>query len=262
MHIPTDSIVTSTFRKLVALVGAPGSGKTTAAATFPNPIFYDFDNKLPLGVTSIPLWNPEFCDKLAKRNSPQSPPNQRDAFRKHLRDNCLKYTKDQTLILDSWTFLQNASDRQIHLEENDDDKPNQYGFWKKKQLYALETLNRFKECACQVVVTFHETIERDVEGEATGKLRPLMEGGFKDQLLGHFTDVWRQLCDPVERGEDGRIKLVDGKTSFKRGYYWRLLSDPQVNTNTNPVLGEKIRKLKISMIPANYNEILKIYETV
>jgi hypothetical protein len=260
MHIPTIATTSQSPRELIALIGAPGSGKTTAALTFPNPYVFDFDHKLPKDIQNSPLWDPDFCDKLAKRSYAHWPSNRRDAFKKHLREEHAKFTPDQTLILDSWTLMQNAFDQQTQLEEDMCDKPNPFSFWKRKAQYSIEIMEMLKACKCKVVVTFHEAIDRDPEGEPTGKLRPVMDGSFKDQLLGHFTDVWRQVCDPPELDEaTGKPILKDGKRQYKKGYYFRLLADPQVNTNTNPTLGAIIRARKISLVKSDYQSIKEIY---
>jgi len=261
MHIPKESIKSTAPHEIIALIGAPGSGKTTSCLSFPNRIWYDFDHKLPANETSIPMWDAKYVDSQAKRTYGNSPANRRDAFKKHFRENHTLYTEEQTVIIDSWTIMQNAFDQQTQLEEDMADKPNPFAFWKRKVQYATEIMEMVKACRARVVVTFHETVDRDAEGELTGKIRPVMDGSFKDQLLGHFTDVWRQLCNPYERNEKGGIVIAEGKKAIKAGWWWQLIGDEQVNTNTNPILGVKLRAAKIKMVPASYEEILKIYST-
>ena len=260
MHIPTDTIKSTAPHEIIALIGAPGSGKTTSCLSFPNRLWYDFEHKLPLNEVSIPLWDPTWVDKIARRTSPSWPPNRRDAFIKHFRENHTKFTEEQTVIIDNWTFMQNAFDQQTQLEEDQAEKPNPFSFWKRKVSYSTTVVEMLKACKCRIVVTFHETIERDSEGDATGKLRPVMDGSFKDQLLGHFTDVWRMLCNPYERDKNGRIIIKDGKKAIIPGWYWQIKGDDLVNTNTNPILGDIINKLNVSMVPASYIEIQKLYD--
>lgn len=261
MHIPKDAIISITQPLRIALIGAPGSGKTTSCLSFPNRIWYDFDHKLPSNESSIPIWSAEYTDKLAKRTMSSWPPNRRDAFKKHLRENHSLFTEDQTLIIDSWTMLQNAHDCQTRLEEEHSEKPDMRTYYRRKIQYSAEICEMLEACKCNVIVTFHESIERDASGEPTGKLAPLMDGKFKDQLLGHFTDCWRQLCHPYERESNGRIKIVDGKKQVKHGWYWQLGSDELVNTNTNPNLGQIIREKKVTMVKANYNELKLLCQT-
>lgn len=253
------AVTTESPHEIIALLGLPGSGKTTSCATFPNRLWLDFDHKLPIGETSIPFWDAGYCDSLASRTQANSPVNRRDAFKKWLRDNHTKLPADYTLILDSWTFLQNAFDQQTQLEEDMADKPNPFAFWKRKIQFSTEICEMLKACRCRVIVTFHESIERDEEGLPTGKIQPLMDGKFKDQLLGHFTDAWHQVCNPYERDEKGKVVIREGKRAIVPGFYWELIGSELFNTNTNPILGAKVRKHNIKMITANYAELQRVY---
>lgn len=239
----------------IAIVGAPGSGKTTSCKTFPNRLWLDFDHKLPVDEISVPFWNAEFCDSLAGRTNYNAPPNQRDAFKIWLRDNHTVVPENVTLILDSWTFLLNAIDTQILLEESLLGKPNKYFRWDQILKYCVDITNWLKGLKCLLVVTMHETPERDDEGELNGKLKPVMHGSFKDQLLGHFTDAWHQVAHPYEKEAQG-TKIIRTR---KFGWFWELANCPSFNTNTNEELGRKIQKYNISMVPADYAEIQKIY---
>jgi hypothetical protein len=60
-----------------------------------------------------------------------------------------------------------------------------------------------KTFECNVVVTFHETFERDKDDRIIG-IRPLMQGKFVDQLSAHFTDWYRHKF----------IKFNDEKTGL------------------------------------------------
>lgn len=258
MHIPIETIKTEKTTERIALIGAPGSGKTTACLTFPAPLFYDFDHKLPIGIQAIPLWDAKWVGSYVKNTF--NVPNRRDAFKKHLRENHYKYTEEQTIIIDSWSLLQNAFDQQTRPEEDMAAKPNDYNFWARKAAYAVEIMEMLKACKCRVVVTFHETIERDAEGDPTGKLRPLMDGKFKDQILGHFTDVWRQLHNPFDIDANGKYIMESAlKRKVKYGFYWQLIGDTLIDTNTNATLGKIVSAKNISMVPADYKEIEKLY---
>lgn len=248
--------------EIIALVGLPGSGKTTACKTFPAPrLWVDFDHKLPAGEQTLDLWSAEFCDVTmkAKRTFPSAPPNRRDALRAWLREYGSSIPENATFIIDSWTIMQNSFDQQTQQEEDLAAKPNPFSFWKRKAAYAIEVCEMLKACKCRVVVTFHETIERNEEGDPTGKIRPVMDGGFKDQLLGHFTDAWHQVCNPLARDDNGKYIMDGNKPRVNKGFFWELIGSDVFNTNTNPNLGEKVRRHNIRMVPADYKEIQKIY---
>lgn len=259
--IPPGSQTTELPHEIIALVGLPGSGKTTSAATFPNRIWLDFDHKLPQGEVAIPFWDSKFVDSLAKRTSASSPANQRDAFKKWLRENHLKFAPDQTLIIDSWSNMMNGFNIQTYVEDSLLAKPNPFWFWKQKGQFCEEIVTYIKSCPCRVIVTFHEAIDRDEEGTPNGKIRPLMDGSFKDQLLGHFTDAWHQVCNPPKLDAQGRRVVENNKYVIEPGYFWELTASPVFNVNTNPILGKAIRAKGITKVPANYAEIERLYAT-
>ncbi len=261
MHIPKETTKATASQQRIALIGAPGSGKTTACLTFPNPFFIDFDHKLPSGVNCVPFWDPKFVDSICSRTVAGAPPNRRDAIKKWLRENAHKFTAEQTLIIDSWTMMQNSQEQQADLENSLAEKSNKYYRWDDKQKFSKTICELLEGCSCIVVVTFHETIERNDEGEPTGKLRAVMDGGFRDQLLGHFTDVWRQLARPPVKGPDNRIVVKDGIKQFHDGYFWQLIGDDKVDTNLNPTLGEKVRAKGVKMVRADYKEIQALYNS-
>lgn len=261
MFIPPNAVQTERPHEIIALVGLPGSGKTTSAATFPNRIWVDFDHKLPAGETAMPFWQPEFVDSLAKRTSVASPPNQRDAFKKWIRDNVAKFTEEQTLIIDSWSMLMNGFNIQTYIDDSMLAKPNPFWFWKYKGQYCEEIMSYIKSCKARVIVTFHETVDRDEEGNLNGKIRPLMDGSFKDQILGHFTDAWHQVCNPPRIDKTGKRIIENGKFVVDPGYFWELKASPTFNVNTNPVLGAKLMGSEINKIPATFTELEKLYNS-
>jgi len=264
MFIPKEAIQTEPRAKeIIALLGAPASGKTTACLTFPNRIWLDFDHKLPAGEVSIPFWDATFCDKIARRFSDKCPANQRDAFKKWLTENYSKFTGEQTVILDSYTNMQAAFNQQERLE-NDmiaDEKKSGFTFWGNKMRFSEEISNFIKSMRCRVVVIFHERLERDNEGEITGKISPVLDGRYKDEILKDFTDVWRQICFPYKKDERGNFVIVNGKKVVEEQWVWQLMSDDAFNCNMNPILGALARKANIRRVKADYNEIVKIYET-
>ena len=249
------TLESSRFKQIrVGIQAAPNSGKTTSALTAPGPVVADFDNKLSAtnaicagkdlkDVIIIPFYDGAFVDSIVKRAHPAFPPNKRDAFKQWLTLEGPKFQQDQTLIIDSWTMLQAAFDQQQNLEPaiGRNGAEDKFVFWAKKIEYAKEIMERLKTLNCNVVVTFHETVERDDEGRVTGKVTPLMQGKFADQLAGHFTDWFRQhavakLKDPA----NPRSEIVGTE------YLWQTTSDNAANCGTH-LMGIKPR------VPANWD---------
>jgi hypothetical protein len=267
MHLPKEIITSSSAHEIIAIIGAPGSGKSTSCVKssygegFPNRLWLDFDHKLPPNEASIPFWDAQFCDTQAKRTA-NNCVNQRDAFSHWMRQNHDKFTEEQTVILDSVSKLLNGLDQQCNLEKDAqaDSKRKHYDFWAHKLRFWQETMTMVKAMKCRVVLIFHETQERNEEGALTGKIKPILDGSYKDQILGDFTDVWHQRCNPEKKTALGLTEISNGRKVFEPGWFWQLLSDEIVNTNTNPTLGKIIREKQITRVKANYTEIQKLYE--
>lgn len=267
IYEPAGIVISSSSDQRIAILGAPGTGKTTSILTFPNRTWLDFDHKLPKGEKTIEFWNPDWVDSYVKRDYTEIP-NQRDAYKKWIRENIHKFSKDQTVITDSGTFLENAFDVMTYA---DDDGTNKYWFWGEKLRYYKELFNSMKGAKCRIVFTFHEAPDRDEKGDLNGKVRPLMDGSFKDQLLGHFTDVWRQRANIYEKQLNGApkrdangqkiIKSVNHNGNPNWVWFWQLLGDAEFDTNCNPVLGKKVRETNSYLIPADFAEIEKLYNS-
>lgn len=265
MYRPSDTVESSTPHEIIALVGAPGSGKSTSALTFPNRFWGDCDHKVPVGEPSIPFWDAAWTDKYIKRRQPVDPPNSRDAIRKWLRVELPKFHPDQTYIHDSWTQHISMASRQIRVDESLLDKSNKFFFWGELKKYCEEVSGFIKEAPCRIVVTFHETPEW-IEGEATGKMKPVQDGSFKDQLFSIYTDVWRVVNGiRVVRKDAGGM----AKTSIIEGRYWQVTGDASFDCNANSTLGPLLRKYGIKYVKTwideknqthgGFEEIQRIY---
>lgn len=265
-YIPKEAIdikeTSHLFR--IGIQGAPKTGKTWAALTFPNPVVLDFDNNLrgfsevypEKKILSIPFWKPEFCDSIAPRTrlptGAPTPANRRDALRVWLDKNITKFQPGQTVIWDSFTRGQDGFDQQQDLEPQytKGGTIDEFAFWRLKQEYTRDILNWLNTANCDVIVIFHETGERNAAGLLTGKLKPMMEGKFCDKLAGYFTDWFRQVV--VEEEDKDNKGNVIGKT---RHYYWQTKGDNIANCGTS------LRKLDIKnpkgFVPATYESLIK-----
>lgn len=94
-YIPKYSVPISSIsepRIMLAIQGPGGSGKTTSALTFPNPIIAAFEpgfeeHKHRTDITIVPFYSPEFVRDLGEKDKfkPTSPAsdaqvNRKDAF--------------------------------------------------------------------------------------------------------------------------------------------------------------------------------------
>lgn len=244
MYNPPESIGINPYPHFrLGLQGAPNTGKTWSALSFPNPLVANFDNKLGAhihrkDVKQIPFWDVNFIATLVNKPAPGKYINRRDAFKFWLRDNGHKLDTDQTFIIDSWTMLCNAVHQEFTQNHPRDKKGElcTYTYWRMVKQYCADICECLKGLSCSVVVTCHETVERNDEGQLTGKMKPLMTGSFADEMAGHFTDWFRAVVDPKEN-----------TSSVK--YFWQTSGDRLFDGGSS-VPG--IPKL----IPANYQTLL------
>jgi len=232
MHISTLNRPTPEIRQIrLGLQGDPASGKTTSALTAPNPVILNFDNNIALpGVQTIPFWDPEFINGLEggkfKAKLAGRMPNRRDALLWFLEKEGFKYTSEQTLVLDSWTFVQNAFDEEPSGFQGEsrltkDGKEDPFAFWGQKIDFSKKVLSYFASFQCNIIVTFHESkVRDDKSGQLLDKIAPLMQGKFVSQIKAFFTDFYRTLCVAENK------KDTEGKTQrVNPQYFWQVRSD-------------------------------------
>lgn len=213
--LPADFIKQSDAdqRFMLLLLGRPFSGKSTAAATFPNPLFIDFDHKAPAGANTLPFWDDDFCDKFKPRANKNLPPNRRDALISFLEKNLAKIPKEVTLVVDSGTMIEQAFHYQTETVEPvpmspKTNKPDGFYVWKMKLPYFGGLLGLLKTHPGNVIYIMHEQPERNEEGMETGRIKPLMSGSFVDSIASHFTLVFRARVD-VKNPIDGSPYVWD-----------------------------------------------------
>lgn len=203
----------------VCIQGAPFSGKTTAALTFPNPAILSLDRKTNAhcdraDVIDIPFYDPAFVDSVFKRPGLQCSPNRKDALIKWLETEGLKLTAVQTLILDGSTGIEEAY--HTWFEEvgkataiTGQGKINDFIEWRLKNSYFGDLHTALKALKCHVIYICHETPDRDSKGELNGKIRPLLSGQSGDKLGGNMTDMFRAITVTKPQTEEQIKKLKE-----------------------------------------------------
>lgn len=245
-------------RLMILLVGRAFCGKSTAAATFPKPVFFDFDHKCPTAdqlsaihnrpfdpIPMVPFWDAEFCDKLAPRKNPNHVPNRKDAFINYLKhyvvtpDADKRISYDHTLVVDSTTALEEAIHRQVETEgipiSPKTGKPDGFYLWARKIDYLRDVFAILQAWPGVVIVNMHEQDEKNEEGNPTGRIRPLMSGSYADMLPSKFTCMFRQR--------------VEG-TGPTAKYLWDILPTRAFTSNN-------ALNIKQSPIPATYWDLMK-----
>jgi hypothetical protein len=251
--IPIDAAPSKGAINRIAIIGPPGSGKTTSLLTFPDLIVFDRDKNCPADVLTIPAWNPDWADNLVKRTF-NNLPNFRDAIIKWFRENHDKFEPEQTFALDSWSFIQDACDLQTNAEDDNagvgkSGNKDSYFFWKQKLKYSKAIAEYLKSMKCRVVVTMHEAIDRDAEGRPNGKIRPVQDGSYKDYVLGVFNNVWRMRGNMPVKKENEIAKRLDGKkVPVETTYYWQLFGDSIIDLKLDSSLSQYVKKHNIDKV--------------
>lgn len=238
----------------LGIQGASGTGKTFAAATFPNPIFMDLDKGLTVftgrDLVSIPFWDDKYCVETLKfsQDRTKGVVNKRDGIKKWLREVAINMEPNQTLVLDSWTSLQICFDRQTDLEPVYTKKGeiDEFAFWQRKIDFSQDIYEYLKALRCHVVVLFHELCQRDPNsGQLVDKIQPLMQGKFLASIQVPFSDFFRQHVF-TRVNEKGVLQKVEGKEIVgEREWFWQIKSDATVNLKSRMNRPEKF-------IPATY----------
>lgn len=264
------------FQIRLGIQGYPNTSKTWAALTFPNPIVINLDRKLGAhqgrtDVIEIPMWYPPFVDDIIKRDGILAPPNRKDAVLKWLGTEGMKLSKEQTLVVDGSTQLQNAFKAQYDLNpeiEAKSGKINKYGQFTQKITYFTDVFETLKMLKCNVIYICHETIARDDEGEATTGVRPLLSGQMGDQMAGHFSDWFRAITIAKPMNDERKAKMKTAfnlteekvkewcdSTNNETIYLWQTQSDEIVKCGTSLLNAPKL-------ILANYKEYAKYQRKV
>lgn len=182
----------------LGIQGFPGTGKTWAALTFPNPIVLNLDRGLGAhvgrkDVLEIPFYRSDFCGKRSEL---------KDRLVLWLEKEGKKLTAAQTLVFDGCTSLEIAYHQWFAANQmsflTKTGKVDDFAEWQVKKKYFGELHELFKELACNVVFISHEAERADKPttvgqpGAYTGKIRPLLTGAYGDIICRDYTDWFRQ----------------------------------------------------------------------
>lgn len=272
MYIPPNC---STLDKLtdipqirLCLQGAPGSGKTWAALTFPKPIVFSLDRGLGAhtgrnDVTEIPVWDSNFCKTLDPNYRAS---RLRDVILKFFDKEAPKLEPDQTLIIDGSTGLQNAYHLwyQANPTITASGSIDAFAEWKLKLKFFGDIMSTLKSLKCNVVYLCHEVEKKESDGSYRGKIRPLLTGAFGDELVSHFTDAFRQLASSkpdLTKYDEKKLapwnmnkeQFTSWVNSFPRDtvYYWSLASNDECDLKCS-----SLKPNYPSLMPATYQAFM------
>lgn len=195
IHTPKDTTTlehVSRQQIRLLLQGYYGQGKTYSALTAPNPCVVNLDNNLGAHVGRADVINVPFFDKKFVTKYNQSGLIHQ-AITRWLSEQGSQLTEEQTLVQDGLTNLNNAYDREVGIPMSTrTGKPDLMQWWGEKLDWQKEFFESLKALKCDVIICAHEQPEREDNGELSGKILPLVQGSFKDQIGTHFSDIFRQ----------------------------------------------------------------------
>ena len=256
----------------LGIQGFPGTGKTWAALTFPNPIVLNLDRGLGAhqgrkDVIEIPFYLPSFSGHKTEL---------KDKLVSWMDTEGKKLTINQTLVIDGCTTIQNSYHTWFaanqHLFLTKAGKVDDFAEWQVKKKYFGELHEAFKSLACDVIFIAHESERPDKPttvgqpGTYSGKIRPLLTGAFGDEIVSHYTDWFRQHASdkptdystitPAALNSWGMRSIDEFKAmcaTFPRNtiYYWQTDSDDKFDGKCSSLINFP------HFIPANYGSFQK-----
>jgi hypothetical protein len=253
--IPGASPPDADKRVMLLLIGKPFAGKSTAATTFPNPLFLDLDHKVPSlkpiegyhtrppNHKAVEFWRDEFSRSIAGPQDKRYPANVRDAVLIWLKTNLPKIPPSVTIVIDGGTSLE----RVFHFQTEKVDpvpvgktgKPDSFHVWKEKVNYYGALFTLLKTHPGHVIFTMHEQPDYDEQGKTLRTIKPVMTGQLSDTIGGHFTAMFRQIVEP--------------DANSKPKYLW--VCKPDVAYPFNNTFGLAEQK-----VPAHYDSISKFFQ--
>ena len=240
-------------RLFVGLIGAPGTGKTWGALTFPNPYVVDFDGGLVRhygkDIPTLRLYSVEECDRLkvpreiVNSRVPNSSAktvlyNKRDFFYNWIKEEGPKFEEGQTLIIDSLSALEVAynqwTDPEVHPRLSKKGEIDEFFFWTYKIDYFTNLMECFRGLRCSVVMTMHEA-NNVTDGQVVSSIQPILQTKFVAKLPSYFDEYIRCIARfPSETGnaqQNAQI-LRDIGPITQATYLWQIKPNDLFNAKS------------------------------
>lgn len=271
--------LTETPQIRLGIQGFPNTGKTWAAMTFPKPRVVNLDRGLGAHVgrqdaMELPFWDVAWVRSTFKKPS-YNRNELKDVLVGWIEGDAQQLASDETLILDGNTGLQNAyhswyeANKMRFLTKSG--QVDDFAEWQNKKKYFGQIMEALKTLKCHVVYICHEADQRDKVPVGTpvtysGKIKPLLSGGFADEIGSHFTDWFRAQVNTVPADfkslNESTVKADWGMTlaeyeKFCRSstngsiYYWQTVGDNVFDAKASSLVNAP------RFIPAHYESFKK-----
>lgn len=261
---PYAKPISETTQIRLGIQGYGNTGKTWSSLSFPNPIVVNLDRGLGAhtgreGVHELPFYDAAWVREVFKLPS-YLKTQLKDVLMQWVENDGLKLTEEQTLIWDGGTGTQNMYHNWFDVNKmkflTNQGKMDDFAEWQVKKKYFGQLMEAFKSMRCHVVYITHEADQRDKVpiGQPvtyTGKIKPLLSGGFADELVTHFTDWFRAHVQQVGADntvtEEGcqkdwkmsKVEWLKWANSFGNGsyYYWQTVGDNIFDAKSGSLVG-------------------------
>lgn len=194
----TKTLNTDNMKLKVLVYGGSGTGKTTFAASFPKPFFFDFDGGL-LSVRGEDIEYETYKDKSTNRPEAYEKFSQKlEELHAALVGNHLPF---QTVVLDSITTMQESMLRSIQYTNRTLGKQTTLQEWGMLVGRMEDVLYRISSLNVHMVTIAHEQIVQD-ELTSEVMILPLIVGKkLPDRIALWYDEVYHSR---VDRGQGGR----------------------------------------------------------
>lgn len=226
----------------MGIIGAPGTGKTTGALTFPNPRVLASENKFPAGTRVVPFYTPEVRKMFADKEIGRS--DARSALINFIRNESSKRGPNETEIIDSWTNFINAFEiwaerlAPVIYKTKSSDEIDYFKLHKDRLDMCYEIMHALMGTQCHFVVICHEYREMNRNGIPVGTFKPICRGQFANQFTSMLNTYVRQVV------------LPDGK------YCWQVVPDALFQPIIPPWISiDKSKLIQGKYILAKYEEL-------
>jgi len=223
-------------------------------------------------VIRVRMWDDKLVDKYAPRAGVINPANRKDAIINWLLQEGRKHTKDQTIVVDSLTEVNSSFHVQYEAEggapiSHKTGKPDKYDQWAKKKTWYTCLMDVMKALPCNCIIIGHELPERGEDGEPTGRMKLMIEGGGGDKLVGDSTDCFRchAVAKPISEAavqpfmtkwgirnkEEYEYVINSTPKDHMNVYFWQVYPDEKFELKTQTLVGAP------KFVVADYKSFLK-----
>lgn len=182
----------------ILILGEPFTGKTNLAMQFPDPYFFDADDKLASAIERFP--NKRFWFDCPLRDEKGTPIDELLRWEKGSAKiiEATKSTEVQTLVLDSATAIGELIKKHIMRFPTPGtkgqlmvggEKVMEMTQWQPYADIWRRTIMACRASGKITIVIMHLGTDKD-EISGAIRIKPLIQGQLKDGVAGLFTDVW------------------------------------------------------------------------